>query len=96
MPETSPGRRFREALARPDILQLPGAHSDMAAKSAAAARARRDLVAITRADTAGSEGIESAVARSKLYVEAGADAILPKALTSVEMFREMRAAPAST
>lgn len=65
---------------------------DMAAKVAAAARARRDLVIIARTDAAASEGIEGAVARAKLYVEAGADAIFPEALTSVEMFKEVRAA----
>ncbi|TCO69458.1 methylisocitrate lyase [Rhodovulum euryhalinum] len=64
---------------------------DMAAKVAAAARARRDLFIIARTDAAASEGIEGAVARAKLYVEAGAEAIFPEALTSVEMFREMRA-----
>jgi methylisocitrate lyase len=64
---------------------------DMAAKVAAAARARRDLVIIARTDAAASEGIEGAVARAKLYVEAGADAIFPEALTSAEMFREFRA-----
>lgn len=65
---------------------------DMAAKVAAAARARRDLVIIARTDAAASEGIEGAVARAKLYTEAGADAIFPEALTSVEMFRQVRAA----
>ena len=65
---------------------------DMAAKVAAAAVARRDLVVVARTDAAASEGIEGAVARAKLYVEAGADAIFPEALTSVEMFREVRAA----
>lgn len=71
--------------------KLAGAH-DMAAKVAAAARARRDLVIIARTDAAASEGIEGAVARAKLYIEAGADAIFPEALTSVEMFKEVRAA----
>lgn len=61
---------------------------DMAAKIAAAAKARRHLYLIARTDAAASEGLESAVARAKLYVEAGADAIFPEALTSVEMFRE--------
>lgn len=64
---------------------------DMAAKVAAAARARRDLVIIARTDAAASEGIDSAVARAKLYIEAGADAIFPEALTSIEMFRDFRA-----
>ncbi len=70
--------------------KLAGAQ-DMAAKVAAAARARRDLVIIARTDAAASEGIEGAVARAKLYVEAGADAIFPEALTSVEMFKQVRA-----
>ncbi|TBN39092.1 methylisocitrate lyase [Paracoccus subflavus] len=64
--------------------------SDMAAKVAAAARARRDLVIIARTDAAASEGIDGAVARAQMYVDAGADAIFPEALTSVEMFREVR------
>lgn len=68
------------------------APQDMAAKVAAAAKASRDLVVIARTDAAASEGIEGAVARAKLYVEAGADAIFPEALTSVGMFREFRAA----
>ena len=65
--------------------------ADMAAKVAAAARARRSLVVVARTDAAASEGIEGAVARARLYVEAGADAIFPEALTTPEMFREFRA-----
>jgi methylisocitrate lyase len=61
---------------------------DMAAKVAAAAKARRTLYLIARTDAATSEGIDGAVARAKLYVEAGADAIFPEALTDAEMFRE--------
>ena len=60
---------------------------DMAAKVAAAAKARRHLYLIARTDAAASEGIDGAVARAKLFVEAGADAIFPEALTSAEMFR---------
>ena len=59
----------------------------MAAKVAAAAKARRDLVIIARTDAAASEGIDGAVARARLYLEAGADAIFPEALTNAEMFR---------
>ncbi len=50
---------------------------DMAAKVAGAAKARRNLVVIARTDAAASEGIDGAVARAKLYLEAGADAIFP-------------------
>jgi methylisocitrate lyase len=67
--------------------KLADAH-DMAAKVAAARRARRDLVIIARTDAAASEGMDGAVARAKLYLEAGADAIFPEALTTAEMFRE--------
>src|SRR6195256_3438333 len=61
---------------------------DMAAKVAAAAKARRDLYIIARTDAADAEGMDGAVARAQLYLESGADAIFPEALTSAEMFRE--------
>ena len=60
---------------------------DMAAKVAAARAARRHLYIIARTDAAASEGIDGAVARAKLYLEAGADAIFPEALTTQDMFR---------
>jgi len=60
---------------------------DMAAKVAAAAKARRNLVVIARTDAAASEGVDGAVARARRYIEAGADAIFPEALTNAEMFR---------
>jgi methylisocitrate lyase len=63
----------------------------MAAKVAAAAKARRHLYLVARTDAAASEGLDGAVARAKLYIEAGADAIFPEALTSAEMFREFAA-----
>ena len=61
---------------------------DMAAKVAAARKARRDLLIIARTDAAASEGMDGAVARAELYMEAGADAIFPEALNTAEMFRE--------
>jgi methylisocitrate lyase len=61
---------------------------DMAAKVAAARKARRHLVIVARTDAAASEGMDGAVARAKLYLEAGADAIFPEALNTAEMFRE--------
>ena len=67
--------------------RLADAH-DMAAKVAAAARARRHLFIVARTDAAASEGMDGAVARAKLYMEAGADAIFPEALNTAEMFRE--------
>ena len=64
------------------------APEEMAAKIAAAARARRHLYIIARTDAAASEGLDGAVARARRYLEAGADAIFPEALTSAQMFRE--------
>ena len=61
---------------------------DMAAKIAAAVRARRHLFIIARTDAAASEGMDGAVARAQKYLAAGADAIFPEALTSEDMFRE--------
>jgi methylisocitrate lyase len=61
---------------------------DMAAKVAAAAKARKHLYLIARTDAAASEGMDGAVARAKLYLEAGADAIFPEAMISRDMFEE--------
>ncbi len=67
--------------------KLADAH-DMAAKVAAARKARRHLVILARTDAAASEGMDGAVARAKMYMDAGADAIFPEALNTAEMFRE--------
>jgi methylisocitrate lyase len=64
------------------------APADMAAKVAAAARARRHLYLVARTDAAASEGMDGAVARARLYLQAGADAIFPEALTTADEFRE--------
>jgi methylisocitrate lyase len=64
---------------------------DMAAKVAAARKAARDSVIIARTDAAASEGLDGAVARAKLYLEAGADAIFPEALHTEDMFRAFAA-----
>ena len=67
--------------------KLADAH-DMAAKVAAARKARKHLYIIARTDAVASEGMDAAVARAKLYLDAGADAIFPEALTTREMFAE--------
>lgn len=67
------------------------APQDMAAKVAAAARARRSLFIIARTDAAG-EGLDQAIDRARIYVKAGADAIFPEALTTEAMFAEFAAA----
>ena len=58
----------------------------MAAKIDAARRARSHLRIIARTDAVASEGIDAAIRRAGLYLEAGADAIFPEALESEEMF----------
>jgi methylisocitrate lyase len=62
--------------------------AEMAAKIAAAVKARRHLYVIARTDAVASEGLDAAVARAHAYLAAGADAIFPEALTSEAMFRE--------
>ncbi len=67
--------------------KLADAH-DMAAKCAAARKARKHLYIIARTDAAASEGMDGAVARARLYLDSGADAIFPEALTTRDMFVE--------
>ncbi|MCW5219748.1 methylisocitrate lyase [Verminephrobacter aporrectodeae] len=67
--------------------KLADAH-DMAAKIAAAVTARRHLYIVARTDAAASEGLGGAIARAQLYLEAGADAIFPEALSTAAMFQE--------
>jgi methylisocitrate lyase len=63
---------------------------EMAAKVKAAVAARRDpaFVIMARTDARGvpGEGFDAAVSRARLYVQAGADAVLPEALESEEEF----------
>ncbi len=68
---------------------------EMVKKIVAAVEARRkDTLIIARTDARAIEGIEGAIERAKLYVEAGADIIFPEALRSIEEFKEFsRALP---
>ncbi len=72
---------------------LSGKHlvsaDEMVRKIEAAVHAKRDrdFMIIARTDARGVEGLEAAVQRSALYVEAGADALFPDALESTEEFR---------
>jgi methylisocitrate lyase len=61
---------------------------DMAAKVAAARKARKHLTVIARTDAVASEGMDAAVERARMYLDAGADAIFPEALTTRDMFAE--------
>ena len=72
---------------------LPGkklvAASEMAEKIGAAVNARHDpdFLIVARTDARSVEGLEAAVRRARVYVDAGADAIFPEALESSEEFR---------
>lgn len=46
------------------------------------------LVVIARTDARASEGLDKAIERAKLYVEAGADGIFPEALESDDEFKQ--------
>lgn len=73
------------------------APQEMAAKVRAAVAARRDpdFVIIARTDARGVTGFDDAVARARLYLDAGADAIFPEALESAAEFAAFaRAVPA--
>jgi methylisocitrate lyase len=57
-------------------------------RAAVAARSDPDFVIVARTDARAVEGMEAGVARAKLYLEAGADAIFPEALQTRREFRE--------
>ena len=55
--------------------------------AAAAARKSNDFLLIARTDASGVTGYDDAVARAHAYLDAGADAIFPEALTDAEELR---------
>ncbi|TCZ76507.1 methylisocitrate lyase [Paenibacillus albiflavus] len=50
------------------------------------------LIVVARTDAKGVDGMDAAIERAKQYVAAGADAIFPEALESVEEFKQFRSA----
>jgi 2-methylisocitrate lyase-like PEP mutase family enzyme len=75
-------------------LVIPAA--EMAAKIAAATEARTDpgFVIIARTDARAVEGLDQALARARMYLDAGADALFIEALTSeAEIAEAARAFP---
>jgi methylisocitrate lyase len=57
-------------------------------KAAADARTDASFVIMARTDALAVEGLEKAVERAVACVEAGADAIFPEAITSLEMYKQ--------
>ena len=60
---------------------------EMAQKISVIKQVAPSLVVIARTDAHAVEGLDSAIERAKLYVEAGADGIFPEALESSEDFQ---------
>jgi methylisocitrate lyase len=67
---------------------------EMAAKVRAAVAARRDpdFVIMARTDARSVTGLEDALRRARLYLDAGADAIFPEALETMDDLRSFPAA----
>ena len=63
---------------------------EMADRIKAAVDARTDpsFVIMARTDALANEGLEKAIERTKLYLEAGADMIFPGAITDLAMYRK--------
>jgi methylisocitrate lyase len=60
-------------------------------RAAVDARRDPDLLIMARTDVRGVAGLDAAIARAKALVDAGADAIFPEAMTSLEEFAAVRA-----
>jgi methylisocitrate lyase len=65
---------------------------EMCLKIKAAQTAKRDenFLIMARTDAAGSEGLDAAINRAKAYVDAGAEAIFPEALSTEADFEKFR------
>lgn len=57
-------------------------------RAASEARTTDDFVIMARTDAAANEGVDVAIDRSLIYVEAGADMIFAEALTELDQFRK--------
>jgi methylisocitrate lyase len=60
-------------------------------KAAVDARTDADFVVMARTDALAVEGLQAAIDRAGLYVEAGADMIFPEAVTALDMYRQFAA-----
>jgi len=64
----------------------------MKIRAAVAARRDPDLVIIARTDARGVTGLDDAISRAREYRDAGADAVFPEALETVQEFSKVRGA----
>jgi len=66
-------------------------------KAAVDARVDEDLMIMARTDAIATDGVQEAIDRANIYLQAGADLILVEAVTSVEQMRQTnQAIPAPT
>ena len=72
----------------PGKMLIPTEEMVLKIKAAAKARKNRDFMIIARTDARAVEGLESAIARAKEYLKAGADAIFSEALKNEGEFRK--------
>lgn len=61
-------------------------------KAAVDARTDEDFVIMARTDAIATEGLDAAIERMQHCIEAGADMIFPEAVTTLEEYRQIRAA----
>lgn len=61
-------------------------------RAAIAARRDKNFLIMARTDVRGIDGLTAAIDRAKALVDAGADALFPEALTTLDEFAAMRAA----
>lgn len=61
-------------------------------KAAVDAKTDAGFVLMARTDALAAEGVNAAIDRACAYVEAGADMIFPEAVTTLEMYKQFRAA----
>jgi methylisocitrate lyase len=77
---------------RPNKKIVPTEEMVARVKTAARARGNSGFFLIARTDAYQSEGLEGAVERCKACVDAGADALFPEAMPSLEDYRKLCAA----
>jgi methylisocitrate lyase len=73
---------------RPNKEIVPAAEMVDRVKAAVDARTDAQFVVMARTDALANEGLEKAIDRARAYVDAGADAIFPEAITELSMYRK--------
>jgi methylisocitrate lyase len=61
-------------------------------KAAVDAKTDPHFVIMARTDALANEGLEKAIDRAQAYIDAGADMLFPEAITTLDMYKQFRAA----